>query len=290
MRTTSMHLFILLAAACLFSCTTIAQTQNQSSDNKAAAKPPPWPLQLEVRVPFEPTAFPSGPHVYLMYELHLTNFMPMPVSLSRIDVLDSDAGTSKPIATFEPAHDGASLQQLTSGSANDGDPNWSPDGNRIVFGGEPALEGRGQQSSKALQIMNLTSGQVSTVPGSENLWSPRWSPNGRYIAAQSADSTMLLLYDFETQKWRNLVQLNAEYFSWSHDGKYIYLTTSATDSVFARIGVPDDHGIETLASLKDVHLFNGTFGTWTGIAPDDSLLVLRDTSADELYSLDVQAP
>ena len=101
---------------------------------------------------------------------------------------------------------------------------------------------------------------------------------------------MLLLYDFETQKWRNLVRLIAEYFSWSHDGKYIYLTTSATDSVFARIGVPDDHGIETLASLKDVPLFNGTFGTWTGIAPDDSLLVLRDTSADELYSLDVQAP
>ena len=45
----------------------------------------------------EPTAFPSGPHVYLMYELHLTNFMPMPVSLSRIDVIDADAETSQPI-------------------------------------------------------------------------------------------------------------------------------------------------------------------------------------------------
>ena len=35
-------------------------------------------------MPFDPTAFPSGPHVYLMYELHLTNLMPMPISLSRI--------------------------------------------------------------------------------------------------------------------------------------------------------------------------------------------------------------
>ena len=99
-----MRLVILLAAAaCLFSCPTIAQTQNQRSDNKAAAKQAPWPLQLEMRVPFEPTAFPSGRQVYLMYELHLTNFMPMPISLSRIEVLDADAGTSKPIATFETA-------------------------------------------------------------------------------------------------------------------------------------------------------------------------------------------
>lgn len=96
-----MRLFILLAAACLCSFPNVAQTPNQQADNTNAAKQPPWPLQLEMRVPFEPTAFPSGPHIYLMYELHLTNFMPMPVSLSRIDVLDADAGTGQPISTFE---------------------------------------------------------------------------------------------------------------------------------------------------------------------------------------------
>jgi hypothetical protein len=31
-----------------------------------------------MRVPFEPTPFASGLHVYLIYELHQTNFMPMP--------------------------------------------------------------------------------------------------------------------------------------------------------------------------------------------------------------------
>jgi hypothetical protein len=91
-------------------------------------------------------------------------------------------------------------------------------------------------------------------------WSPRWSPNGRYIAAQTADSTKLVLYDTETQKWHNPAELNAGYFSWSHDGKYIYLTTVATESVFARIRMPDGRRIETLVSLKDVRLFIGTFG------------------------------
>ena len=72
-----------------------------------------------MRVPFEPTAFPSGPHVYLMYELHLTNFMPMPASLSRIEVLDADAETSKPIATFETAQLETMLQPLGGKTVSD---------------------------------------------------------------------------------------------------------------------------------------------------------------------------
>jgi serine/threonine protein kinase/Tol biopolymer transport system component len=192
----------------------------------------------------------------------------------------------KPWKIYVVSADGAGLQQLTSGATNDADPNWSPDGNLIVFGGQPV----GNQQSGGLQIMNLTSGQVSTLPGSESMWSPRWSPSGRYIAAQTTDSTKLGLYDTETQKWHNLAELNAGYFSWSHDGKYIYLTTVATESVFARIRVPDGRGIETLVSLKDVRLFDGTFGAWTGIAPDDSLLVLKNTSTDEIYALQLQGP
>src|SRR5438034_1148829 len=96
-----MRLFILLAAACLCSCPTIAQTQNQQSDSKnSAAKPAPWPPQLEMRVPFEPTAFPSGSHIYVMYELHLTNFGKTPLSLSRIEVLDADARAAQPITSL----------------------------------------------------------------------------------------------------------------------------------------------------------------------------------------------
>ena len=108
----SMRLLILLGAASLCSCPTIAQpddrltgnsqAQNLRSDNKnSAVKPAPWPPQLEMRVPFEPTAFPSGPHFYVMYELNLTNFGTTPLSLNRIEVLDADAGAAQPIAIFE---------------------------------------------------------------------------------------------------------------------------------------------------------------------------------------------
>ena len=195
---------------------------------------------------------------------------------------------AKPWKIYVVSTDGANLQQLTFGAANDGDPNWSPKGDVLAFGGEPDLEGH--QSNTGIQVLNLMDGKVSKVPSSEGLYSPRWSPNGRYPAAQSADSTKLLLYDFEKNKWQNLTQVDAGYFSWSHDGKYIYLTTTGAEAIFARIGTVGEHTIERLASLKDIRLFNGTFGTWTGIAPDDSLLILRDTSTDEIYSLDVQLP
>jgi len=72
-----------------------------------------------MQVPFDPTAFPSGSHVYLMYELHLTNFMPMPISLSRIEVLDADAETSKPIATFETGQLETMLQPSGSKALSD---------------------------------------------------------------------------------------------------------------------------------------------------------------------------
>src|SRR5262249_4719496 len=55
--------------------------QAQRSGSGAAA----WPLPLELRVPFEPTAFPSAGHTYLTYELYLTNFGTTPLTLRRIE-------------------------------------------------------------------------------------------------------------------------------------------------------------------------------------------------------------
>lgn len=123
LRTVSMRLLIFLGAASLCLAPNTAQlnrqlagnpqTQNLRSDNKnPAAKPAPFPLQLEMQVPFEPTAFPSGPHFYVMYELQLTNFGPAPLSLSRIEVLDADAGAAQLIAAFEAEQLEAMLQPL----------------------------------------------------------------------------------------------------------------------------------------------------------------------------------
>ncbi|MDB6044842.1 MAG: Cell wall endopeptidase family [Gammaproteobacteria bacterium] len=61
----------------------------------------PFPLQLEMRVPFDPTAFASAGRRYLTYELYLTNFTASPMSLRRIEVLDADSTVEKRAAAFE---------------------------------------------------------------------------------------------------------------------------------------------------------------------------------------------
>ena len=104
-----MRLFTFLGIVCLCIAPITAQP----------AKAPSWPLQLEMRVPFEPTAFPSGSHFYLMYELHLTNYGPFPLSLSRIEVLDPNAGATEPIATFDPDQLEAMLQPLGGKALSD---------------------------------------------------------------------------------------------------------------------------------------------------------------------------
>jgi hypothetical protein len=54
-----------------------------------------------MRVPLEPTAFPSDGRSYLAYELYLTNFTSDPLPLNRVEVLDADAAVLRPILTFE---------------------------------------------------------------------------------------------------------------------------------------------------------------------------------------------
>ena len=137
-----MRLLILLGFASLCSFPTVAQPSNQltgnspaqlRSDNKQSAAKPVWPPQLEMRVPFEPTAFPSGPYIYVMYELHLTNFGTTPVSLSRIEVLDADAGTAQPAAAFDAEQLETMLQPLGGKTFSD------PKGRLLIADGQSSI-------------------------------------------------------------------------------------------------------------------------------------------------------
>jgi hypothetical protein len=134
-----MRLFIFLAAVYFCSVSVQAQpgrqadTQNARPDDKSvAAKPAPFPPQLEMRVPFEPRAFPSGPHLYLAYEIHLTNYFPFPLPLRRIEVLDRAAQDGQPIAVFEGDQLEKILQPL-SGAPSD------PQGRLVIGGGQSTI-------------------------------------------------------------------------------------------------------------------------------------------------------
>jgi Peptidase family M23 len=104
--------------------------------HQARSENSPQPLQLEMRVPFEPTAFRSAGSTYLAYELYLTNFTNNPLNLSRVEVLDAEAAAFKPIAVFEGQQLDAVLRPVGVQSPAEGGGNahlLAPGGSMVVF-------------------------------------------------------------------------------------------------------------------------------------------------------------
>ena len=167
------------------------------------------------------------------------------------------------------------------------DPSWSPDGRSIVL----SLNEADLPGGSGISILDLASKKLSQLPGSQDLFSPRWSPDGKHLAAITKDSQKLMLFELSTQKWTELATLPViGYPSWSRDGQYLYFDTTFTeDPAFFRIRI-SDRKLERLLSLKGMRRFLSEFSSWTGLAPDDSPLLARDISSQEIYALDWQAP
>ena len=103
------------------------------------------------------------------------------------------------------------------------------------------------------------------------------------------DEKRMMLFDQTTKKWEEIAAFYSAYPSWSHDGKFLYFQDWSNGDGFpsriVRIRI-SDRKLETALDLRHVsRLPIGTFVTWSGLAPDDSILLARDISAQELYSL-----
>jgi Tol biopolymer transport system component len=193
-----------------------------------------------------------------------------------------DFSAGKPATLYLASADGSSSEKLMAGDIQQAtDPGWSPDGAKIVFGG--VFFG-----ATAIHVLDMRTHQVSTLPASEGLYAPRLSPDGRYVAAMPVDQLSVMLYDFETQHWVELVKANAGYPNWSKDGKYLYFLGVPKDPAVLRVRI-SDHKLERVVDLKDSRM-GGYFGFWLGLAPDDSPLLLRDTGSQEIYALDWVTP
>jgi Tol biopolymer transport system component len=122
----------------------------------------------------------------------------------------------------------------------------------------------------------------------QNHWDPNWSPDGRYVVAMPCDSHGLMLFDFAAQRWEEIAKVTAAYPIWSKTGEYVYFLHQGDQPSVMRVRVRDRE-VERVADLKNFRQ-PGTLGSWQGLAPDDSPLLLRDTGTQEIYALDWEAP
>src|SRR5262249_17363477 len=101
--------------------------------------------------------------------------------------------------------DGGTPQQLVAGEQAEGDPSWSPDGASIAFGRQVGHQASLQTAVSDIEVINVRTREVYKLPESDGLFSPRWSPNGKYIAALPVSiNDKLTLFDFTTHQWTKL--------------------------------------------------------------------------------------
>lgn len=189
--------------------------------------------------------------------------------------------------------DGSGLRKLTNGECGrdgESDPVWSPGGASIIFGCNPAPNSGLSRETAVLRIVDLKSGHISILPGSQGLYSPRWSPDGRYIAAIAFPRPYkLMLYGLQSRQQRELYPEEVGWPSWSRDNQYVYFGIFPGDAEY-RVRVSDNK-VEHLADVTASSSLaeRGAYG-WVGLAPDGSLLGTKEASNFEIYALDWDAP
>ena len=182
-------------------------------------------------------------------------------------VTSSQGGTPQPL--------------LPDDSEGQSDPCWSADGHRIVFSTFESISA----SNSVLRVLDLVSHKITTLPGSEGMWSPRWSPSGRFIAGLHDGFTGgMKVFDMETQRWTVLHEkYESDFPTWSSNSQFIYFLRPSDDPGVFRVRVSDG-AEERVVDLKGFR-HTGAFTLWMGLDPTDTPMSIRDVGTDDIYAL-----
>ena len=180
--------------------------------------------------------------------------------------------------------DGGPPQKVVEGNASAA--NWSTDGNVLVFT-------TGRDLHRELQFLDLRTGKLSLVPGSQDLEGGQWVSEDTLVATPR-NETKLMIFDVRTQKWSDLVpgKVPGSVINYAHspDYGYVYYTTGGAEPQALRIRLAD-HKVEAVASLKELRRALGPDGgTQISVAPDGSAIFTRDISTQEIYALTLKWP
>ena len=98
----------------------------------------------------------------------------------------------------------------------------------------------------------------------------------------TTDARKLVLFDFQTGKWSDLIQTTNGFPNWSRDSQYVYFLHYAEKPAVLRIRI-SDRKLEQVADLRGF-LATGFWRFWLGLDPEDAPLMLRDSGTKRLFA------
>jgi DNA-binding winged helix-turn-helix (wHTH) protein/Tol biopolymer transport system component len=162
---------------------------------------------------------------------------------------------------------------------------WRTDGRQIVLDVQDTATG----GESTIRILDLESGRLSTIAGSEGLIEPRWSADGRYIAALNPKKKQIFLYDCKLLKWTVLAEANfPSTLRWSPGGDALYFqdTDEVEESVF-RVPMATREP-ERVTRFGDLLSSGAARCIFTGLSPDGSVYVTVDHGDVDVYAIDLK--
>jgi WD40 repeat protein len=198
---------------------------------------------------------------------------------TRIAFMGKRAGRDAHSRIYIVPSPGGSLTEPLPDGDDQGVPTWSGDGHSLIFGD---LRARAGFEHALIHELDLRTFALSTIPTPVGLWTPRMSPDGKYLAAVSYDNQSLYVRDNRIGTWRKRAGLEfLEEPVWSRDSAWIQFVSRRTSGVaLLRIDAAQGPARE----IVDVSTFRNVGATWFGIGPDGSPLGLQGIAA-EIYAL-----
>ncbi|HEV2489770.1 MAG TPA: winged helix-turn-helix domain-containing protein [Candidatus Acidoferrales bacterium] len=199
----------------------------------------------------------------------------------------------RPWKAFMVLADGGKPQPLLPQFDASGRADWSPDGRMLVLEArrEPAPEEVDPEANTSLFQLNLVTGDATKLLGSDGFIGPRWSPDGKLIAATNGLNDTVMIYDLAKRQWTKAgtgTYLSA--LAWSKDSRYLYYQdVLGKDEPLYRIRLADLRR-ETIFDFHELLSGNVFRCGFIGLDPSGSPIVTLSLSDSDIYAIDLDLP
>jgi WD40 repeat protein len=201
---------------------------------------------------------------------------------TRIAFMGKRAGRDARWRIYIVPSPGGSLDEPLPHGDDQGVPTWSGDAHSLIFGDLKAPAGF---EHALIHELDLRTCALSTIPAPVGLWTPRVSPDGKYLAAVSYDNQSLYLRDNRSGTWRKRASFDfLEEPVWSRDSAWIQFVVRYHAGRVALFRIDPAQGPAKKTVDVSASEFEQVGATWFGIGPDGSPLGFQGI-AEEIYSL-----